>query len=423
MSGAWPRLAFAELAGHAADTEVSGALGVDFAALPVAVSGRIGLGEVDLAGLAELGLGSGPFEAPLKAGEIWSGQPLGAPILGRSVRLDLDLTADRALIGPYRLDRAGLRLSTRVDEVGLEGLKAAFGPGSAAGTLRIKRASNGETTVSGDVKLAGIALEDIVWRRDGRSVATGRLDLDATFEGGGRSLAAVAAGLNGGGAVRVTAGVLRYVNPDAFRAIIVAADGGLDLKEDRVRTVFQSYLDNGQMPFDRLDAAFSMAGGVARAGEAVVESAGADARLGGVRPRALEARCRLDADGRSRQGQHGDGRAGAGRRRVLRAARPAVAAARRRAARRLPDAARLRTRGRAHRGDAGRHHGARALRPRTAPAPAGECSSRAGAAAGRGGAQGRRGAQGGGGGAQGRRGAQAPARGAEARGPDRSAGR
>ena len=73
---------------------------------------------------------------------------------------------------------------------------------------------DGNANVAGRFDLKGAALESFVWQRDGRSVATGTLDLSANFEATGRSPAGLVSTVTGGGVLAVHDGEARYVNPE-----------------------------------------------------------------------------------------------------------------------------------------------------------------------------------------------------------------
>jgi hypothetical protein len=114
------------------------------------------------------------------------------------------------------------------------------------------------------VKLEGADLAELVWRRGGRAVATGRLDLTVDAEGTGRSLAGIVSGLAGGMTLGVSDGEIRRINPNAFALVIRAVDAGMKLEGDTIRQAFASHLDAGVLPFEALEASGSIAGGVLR---------------------------------------------------------------------------------------------------------------------------------------------------------------
>lgn len=272
FGGTWPVLAVADLDGRWGDMTVRGAGSVDLAQAPVRVEGSLDVGTFDLGGLVELGLGaealSGATDGRTSA---WPSQALGGPVV-QGMAADFAVGGQVALLAGLSVDRPSFKLRLRPGEVSVDGFRGGLAGGRASGSLRMRRGQGGEIAVSGDVKLDKVAVEDFVWRRDGRAVATGTADLNATFDGAGRSLAAIVSGVSGGGALAATKGQIRYVNADAFSAIVVAADGGLELKEDRIRAVFQSHLDAGTLPFERMEAAFGIGGGVLRMRETTVES-------------------------------------------------------------------------------------------------------------------------------------------------------
>ena len=93
----------------------------------------------------------------------------------------------------------------------------------------------GNANFTGRFDLKGAALESFVWRRDGRSVATGTLDLSANFESTGRSPAGLVSTMTGGGVLAVHDGLARYVNPNTVRQIVRASDLGQQFSEDALQ--------------------------------------------------------------------------------------------------------------------------------------------------------------------------------------------
>ena len=272
LAGAGGVLTVSVLTGRVADvgTDFSGRL--DLARMPALLSGDLRLTAADLTGLLELGLGAEAFAGPTGKSGPWSTVVLAGPML-TSVSVDLGLGIDQVTLDPaHRIDRFQARLNLRPSEVHFDSVSGALAGGKLTGALALRSGSERELSLSGNLQIVGAALADLVWRRDGRAVADGTLDLSATFETGGRTLAALAANLAGNGAMTATSGQLRYVDPEAFGAIIVAADNGLELKDEKIRSVFQGRLDAGTLPYDRIEAAFAMGGGVLRVKDVAVTS-------------------------------------------------------------------------------------------------------------------------------------------------------
>jgi hypothetical protein len=124
------------------------------------------------------------------------------------------------------------------------------------------------------VTLSDAALESLVWRRAGRAVGTGTLDLSADFEAAGRSPTALISSLTGGGTIAIRDGEARYVNPQAARLVIRAADLGQEFTEEALLDAFTRQIDGGSLTFEAAEGAFSIAAGVARLKSLAIDSEG-----------------------------------------------------------------------------------------------------------------------------------------------------
>ncbi|MDR3496629.1 MAG: AsmA-like C-terminal region-containing protein [Ancalomicrobiaceae bacterium] len=273
VTGEGAQLRFDDLLGHIGEAGLTGKGRVDFAQSPVKLDGEARFTTLDAVTLIELGLGADAFQAPPEKGGPWPMAVLPGPML-TSVAADIGLKSDRLLLeSGLGVDLFAARLRLRPTEVRIEQTTGVVAGGKLTGQLGLTTGTAGELGLAGNLQLKGATLTDVVWRRDGRAVADGTFDLAATFETSGRSLAAITANLAGNGAVTVRDGQMRYIDPEAFGAIIVAADNGLELKDDKIRSVFQGRLDAGVLPFERLEAVFGIASGVLRAKDVVVVSA------------------------------------------------------------------------------------------------------------------------------------------------------
>lgn len=223
------------------------------------ISGALDLSALDARLLSEVMLGADQW-ALAEGNGVWPGQALGAPFAGH-MDLGLDLKAGKLWLDDLTaIETVSAKLRLVPDSLRLEGLEARYGGGSLSGQVALTR-NAGEAGLSGTLQLTGAQAENLVWQRSGRAVATGTLDVNAQFETGGRSIAAMAAGLSGGGTVALKDGELRALNPEAFGLIIRAADSGLQLEEDKIRSLFASQLDAGTLPFTSIEGSLSIAAG------------------------------------------------------------------------------------------------------------------------------------------------------------------
>jgi uncharacterized protein involved in outer membrane biogenesis len=234
-------------------------------------SGELTVTEADLRSLSELVLGPDQWFSAGDGLSFWPALPFGSPLL-EGFDVTLQFQADRMLLDEtteIANPRADLRLSPTL--LRLDGLSGAFAGGALNSSLSIRR-SEAEAALSGRVKLDKADLRQLAWRPDERAVASGSLDLFIEFEGAGRSLSAIVAGLNGGGTFSMKEGDFRGLNPQAFPLVIRAVDAGLDLQDDKIRDVFISHMAAGSLPFARVDGTLTLVGGRLSARNVVVDS-------------------------------------------------------------------------------------------------------------------------------------------------------
>ncbi len=279
LKGRGSEVEISDAAGSVGETTFEGMLAGDLEPAPGErnrrFSGRLVSSQADLRGLTELVLGPDQWFAAGDGSSIWPTVPFGAPLLDR-LDVTLQFEADRLLLDDeteISNPRAEMRLSPAL--MRLDGLTGAFAGGGLTGSLSVQR-SDAEAAFSGRVKLDRADVRQLVWRPGNRAVASGTLDLFLEFEGAGRSISAIIAGLNGGGTFALEAGDFRGLNPQAFPLVTRAADAGLELQDDRIREVFVNHMGAGSLPFDRVDGTLTLVGGRLSARNVVVDSARAE---------------------------------------------------------------------------------------------------------------------------------------------------
>ncbi|WP_343035983.1 AsmA-like C-terminal region-containing protein [Hongsoonwoonella zoysiae] len=251
-----------EVAGTRIRADVNGDLRRDVADLLPKFSGSLALSDLDMRFVSELMLGSDQWSS-VSDGSSWPEGPFGAEFVN-GVDVSLDLSAEHVTLGRgLSVDNASGRVRLKPGDLLLEADEAGFAGGKLGGSLSIKR-SRGQAAVNGSLRISGADVSSLVWRRDGRPVATGALDVNADFEGAGRSINGLVTSLSGGGTFKAENGEIRGLNPDAFGLVIRAADAGLDLEDDEISDAFESHLDVGVLPYQAVDGSFVIAGGVAR---------------------------------------------------------------------------------------------------------------------------------------------------------------
>ena len=234
-------------------------------------SGQLTVGQLDLRALTELVLGPDQWFSEGDETSIWPAAFFGAPLLD-GLDITLDLRADRLRLDEetaLRSTRAELRLTPTL--LRLDGLNGGYSGGKLEGSLSLRR-SDAEGAATGRIKLTDADLQQLAWRRGDRSVASGTLDVYLEFEGAGRSIASIVAGLNGGGTFAVKEGEFRGLNPQAFQLVTRAVDAGLDLQDDKIEEVFVSHMAAGSLPFDKVEGTLTLVGGRLSARNVVVDS-------------------------------------------------------------------------------------------------------------------------------------------------------
>ncbi|MEP4767775.1 MAG: AsmA family protein [Roseibium sp.] len=234
-------------------------------------SGELQVSHLDLRGLTELILGPDQWFSEGDETSIWPVSFFGAPLLD-GLDISLDLRADRLQIDQetvLKSSRTELRLTPVL--LRLDGLNGTYAGGNLEGSLSLRR-SEAEGAASGRFKLTDTDLRQLSWRRDGRAVASGTLDIYLEFEGAGRSISSIVAGLNGGGTFAVKDGEFRGINPQAFPLVIRAVDAGLDLRDEKIEEVFVSHMTAGSLPFKKVEGTLTLVGGRLSARNVVVDS-------------------------------------------------------------------------------------------------------------------------------------------------------
>ncbi|MEJ8474713.1 AsmA family protein [Roseibium algae] len=275
LAGTGSKITASDLAGTVAGVTVDGSLAGDLKAVVGEENrrfkGKLHLGSLDMRSLSEAILGPDQWFSAGDGSSIWPTGAFGAPLFS-DTDLTLDLSADILDVGDGHLlegMQSELRLTPTM--LRLDGLSGNYGGGKVSGVLAFRR-SGAEGSVSGHLKLEDAALQSLVWTHNDRAVATGDLNVVLDFEGAGRSIAVMASGLTGGGTFAVTNGELRGINPQAFDLVIRAADAGLDLRDEKIQDVFTSYMEAGNLAFDRLEGSVSIVGGRASARNVAVDT-------------------------------------------------------------------------------------------------------------------------------------------------------
>ncbi|WP_417690757.1 AsmA-like C-terminal region-containing protein [Roseibium sp.] len=264
LDGHGDTLAFRDISGRVGDVTLTanaeGSLAPSTGERLRRFKGRVDLSALDLMSLSEIVIGADQWASVGDGSSVWPSVAFDRPLL-TSLDLNLDITAQSMPLGlGEAAGNVSANLRLKPDEMRLDDLTATYADGHLSGQLALRR-SGAEGALSGRLKLEAADLSRLVWASEGRSVATGSLDLLADFEGVGRSLSGIVAGLTGGGTLKVSEGALRGLNPQAFSLVMRAVDAGLDLQDTKIRNVFLSHMQAGTLRFKTLEAALGILGG------------------------------------------------------------------------------------------------------------------------------------------------------------------
>jgi len=239
------------------------------------IDSQLDVDEVDLGWMMALGLGFAPMPTGDPAAP-WSKTPFISPVYG-FVSGKLAVDADHMQVGED-LDIANVSLDVQLQpqRIDIDLSAGQLAGGGVTGGLSIHNVA-GNANLNARFNLKGAALESFAWQLDGRSVATGEFDLSANFEATGRSPAGLVSSATGGGAFSIRDGEARYVNPNAARLVVRAADLGQQYSEDALELSFTEDIDADSLRFDQVDGAFAIAAGAVRAKNVTLRTAGVEA--------------------------------------------------------------------------------------------------------------------------------------------------
>ena len=239
------------------------------------IDGDLHVDAVDLGWITAVGLGfalepTGDLSTP------WSRTPFGDPSFSEVSGKVAVTTDDFAITDSFNVSPATLAFNFLPNRLSVDLVGGRAVGGSLGGGLSVHNVG-GNARLTGRIALEGAALEQLLWRRGGRAVATGVIDLSGEFEAAGRSPAALASSLTGGGAVAVRNGMVRHMNPQAARLVIRASDLGQEFTENELRQAFTEQIDGGSFAFDQAEGAFAVAAGVVRLKSLAVDGEEMDA--------------------------------------------------------------------------------------------------------------------------------------------------
>lgn len=260
--------------------DISGSGTLDLSDDTPSLVGDFSVDRLSLPWLLSLGLGEDPLAIVIDE-TIWSENPFNVTAL-RDLELAVGLRptvlelSDRLIA-----DNGGVTLTARTGSLGVEIIDAGFAGGLLSSVVNIRN-TLGSVVMDGRLTLQEAALEELVWRPEGRASALGGLNFSADFEGNGGSMKELVSSLTGGGTLLVENGEFRNINPLAFRKTMRAVDAGLELEEEKITEEFLKHINDGVLPFNSAEGVFSIVSGSVRAGSVSVDAGEASAFGGGT---------------------------------------------------------------------------------------------------------------------------------------------
>lgn len=265
-----------DIAGTSGETGFAGALSLSRSGGTTAVSGDIRVDLLSVEGLAATLLAPA---ALLESDSIWPAGPLGTTMEARQTRGSVLVSAPALSAGAIeRLGETQFELSWDETRTRLARFEAVADLGRVGLDITVCCAGPlAERTVSGRLSLSAVPLEMIV-PAGLADVLEGTLDGGLRFEGTGASLADVMAAASGEGSFTVADFSAAQLSPGVF-ATVGGLEDVLNTEPEVLRTLMGVALGQGSFAAPTAAGAFTLAGGVVRLANLILE--GDNATLSG----------------------------------------------------------------------------------------------------------------------------------------------
>lgn len=262
--------------GQSGETGFAGELSLSRTGSTAVVAGDIEVDLVSAEGLAAALFGPA---ALVGGSEAWPDGPLGLGERARTSRGSVNVTAGAlAAAGAERLGRTSFELSWDETRTRLAGLKAVADLGTLKLDLAVCCAGPlVDKTVSGRLSLTATPI-DLVATPAVAERLDGVLDGGVQFEGTGASLAEVMAVLAGEGNLTLSDFSVGQLSPEIYRTVAGLEDV-LTMEPDAMAAIMGLALGQGPFTAPTATGAFSIAGGVVRLANFIIDGTGA--RLAG----------------------------------------------------------------------------------------------------------------------------------------------
>jgi uncharacterized protein involved in outer membrane biogenesis len=254
-------LSLADIRASAGGNTISGELQLERGVQSPKGKGKLSLGTLDLAWLAETVLGA--VDDPVDGG--LNGETLGRPLL-ENADLALQIEAERFWPGLYgAIDGFSSALTWRGGDFSLDAMKGDWLGGRLDGRLKIANAEeNGLFEARGE--LVGADLGRIVWDGANGPVAEGKADVTLALDASGKSLRAMAEAASGSGEVLLKDIAVNGIQTGGFGSILAAADRiEGDITEANVIDSVRAAVTGGTTRLGEVRIPFGIASGTVRA--------------------------------------------------------------------------------------------------------------------------------------------------------------
>ncbi len=221
------------------------------------LTGSLSLGSFDLASLADLAVGEPSLSGD---GDAWPTTPFAASV-DALFTTDLEIAAENLRAGDFAAAQRG-RMTLRIgrNAVSISDASMQVHGGTLTGLVDFRN-DGGTGIVSTQLRLSGGKAESLL----GAVGITGDLDLTAALSGSGKTAEALMASLAGSGTVAARDVSISGINPNAFPALLTAADQfGPDINAAATAGFAPQLVRQGAFTAAALDFAFTVANGTAR---------------------------------------------------------------------------------------------------------------------------------------------------------------
>ncbi len=255
------KIVLADLNGHAADNDFSGALTFDRKAAKTSASGALTLAKADLGWLAEAVFGQ--IHDPAN-GQLTTAA-LGLPLF-RDIDVNLKLAAKQFWPGLFNtaVNDFTSNVTYKGDELQLNDMAGGWEGGRLSGNLLFTNA-NGTGFLQSRLALADSDLAGVIWPRDGAPVANGKFGMSLALEASGKSVSEIASSLNGSGEIRLGETSVRGLNLAILAPLLAATDPMQDqINAGKVHPIVETLLNNGEAKLPPLGIPFNVTDGTLR---------------------------------------------------------------------------------------------------------------------------------------------------------------